>query len=104
MSNLPAAVTIEEHFFADDGRVPNNPSLPLIVYRGAVETGARAAAACEALFAENGWSGGGATASTLTTTTTAPPMRFSASLPAPSGSASAARAERPLNCTQAMLS
>ena len=58
MSNLPAAVTIEEHFFADDGRVPNNPSLPLIVYRGAVETGARAAAACEALFAENGWSGG----------------------------------------------
>src|SRR5215469_844295 len=58
MSNLPAAVTIEEHFFADDGRVPNNPSLPLIVYRGAVETGTRAAAACEALFAENGWTGG----------------------------------------------
>ena len=31
MSNLPPAVAIEEHFFADDGRVPNNPSLPLIV-------------------------------------------------------------------------
>jgi uncharacterized protein YjlB len=58
MSNVPAAVTIEEHFFADDGRVPNNPSLPLMVYRGAVETGTRAAAACEALFAENGWTGG----------------------------------------------
>jgi len=58
MSKLPPAVTIEEHFFADDGRVPNNPSLPLIVYRGTVETGARAAAACEALFAKNGWSGG----------------------------------------------
>src|ERR1700739_4825395 len=58
MSNLPPAVTIEEHFFTDDGRVPNNPSLPLIVYRGAVRTGAGSAAVCEALFAENGWSGG----------------------------------------------
>jgi uncharacterized protein YjlB len=55
MSNVPNAVTIEEHFFADDGRVPNNPSLPLIVYRGAVGT---SAAGCEALFAANGWSGG----------------------------------------------
>ena len=34
MPNPPDALTIEEHFFADDGRVPNNPSLPLIVYRG----------------------------------------------------------------------
>lgn len=57
MSNVPAAATVEQHFFADDGRVPNNPSLSLIVYRGAVRTGAGAAAACEALFAENGWSG-----------------------------------------------
>jgi uncharacterized protein YjlB len=52
------ALTIEEHLFADDGRVPNNPRLPLVVYRGALDTGADAAAACEALFAANGWSGG----------------------------------------------
>jgi uncharacterized protein YjlB len=58
MPNVPQTPMIEEHFFTDDGRVPNNPSLPLIVYRGAVRTGAGSAAVCEALFAANGWSGG----------------------------------------------
>src|SRR6516164_6001382 len=48
------APTIEERLFADDGRVPNNPRLPLIVYRGALTTGPGAAAACEARFAGNG--------------------------------------------------
>jgi uncharacterized protein YjlB len=52
------APTIEERRFADDGRVPNNPCLPLIVYRGVLATGPGAAAACEARFAVNGWSGG----------------------------------------------
>ncbi|MGH7031259.1 MAG: hypothetical protein ACREEZ_12620, partial [Stellaceae bacterium] len=52
------ALTIEEHLFADDGRVPNNPRLPLVVYRGALATGTGAPAACEARFAANGWSGG----------------------------------------------
>jgi uncharacterized protein YjlB len=52
------ALTIEEHLFADDGRVPNNPRLPLVVYRGALDTGPGAADACEARFAANGWSGG----------------------------------------------
>ena len=37
--------------------MPNNPSLPLIVYRAALETGPRCAADCERLFADNGWSG-----------------------------------------------
>src|SRR5437868_5578089 len=57
MPNPRDALTIEEHFFADDGRVPNNPSLPLIVYRSALETGPRCVADCETLFADNGWSG-----------------------------------------------
>jgi len=57
MPNLPNALTIEEHLFADDGRVPNNPWLPLIVYRAALETGPRCAVVCERLFADNGWSG-----------------------------------------------
>src|SRR5947209_2207761 len=57
MPNPPDALTIEELFFADDGRVPNNPALPLIVYRAALETGPRCAADCETLFADNGWRG-----------------------------------------------
>jgi len=51
MAKMPEALTVEEHLFTDDGRVPNNPSLPLIVYRAVLEPGPRAAAACEALFA-----------------------------------------------------
>jgi uncharacterized protein YjlB len=58
MQNTQPDLTIEEHLFKDDGRVPNHPSLPLIVYRAVLKTGPRAAADCEALFAENGWTGG----------------------------------------------
>jgi uncharacterized protein YjlB len=49
---------IEEHWFDDDGVVPNNPRLPLVVYRGVLESGPGAAASCETLFDTNGWSGG----------------------------------------------
>jgi len=34
---------IEEELFVGDGSMPNNPWLPLIVYRGALQTGAKAA-------------------------------------------------------------
>jgi len=56
--NPSNTVAIEEHFFTDDGLVPNNSSLPVLVYRRAIETGPRCAADCEKLFAQNGWSGG----------------------------------------------
>jgi uncharacterized protein YjlB len=56
MAKILDAMPIEEHLFTDDGHVPNNPLLPLIVYRAVLETGPRAAAACEALFAGNDWS------------------------------------------------
>ncbi|HUC12734.1 MAG TPA: cupin domain-containing protein [Stellaceae bacterium] len=49
---------IEEHLFSDDGSVPNNSRLPLVVYRNVLHTGPGAAAACENLFAGHGWSGG----------------------------------------------
>src|SRR5438105_2539783 len=104
MPNPRDALTIEDHFFADDGRVPNNPSLPLIVYRGALETGPRCVADCERLFADNGWGGGGATGFTRTTIITARPTKCSASQP---GRFACGSAERPANwwsCTPATSS
>jgi uncharacterized protein YjlB len=42
--------------FADDGLVPNNPTLPFLVYRGAVDVAGRdPAAKIERRFAEHGW-------------------------------------------------
>ena len=51
----PLEPIIEDHLFADDGHVPNNPRLPLIVYRGALEIGGDVAAGYVALFDRNGW-------------------------------------------------
>ncbi|MEX0853814.1 MAG: cupin domain-containing protein [Bauldia sp.] len=46
------------HLFADDGDVPNNARLPLIVYSGTLDvSGGDPARAFEALFAANGWGG-----------------------------------------------
>lgn len=42
-------------WFKDDGRIPNNPDLPLLVYPGALA--GTDAAACRALFERNGWGG-----------------------------------------------
>ena len=57
MAATPRTPTIEDYLFGGDGVVPNNPRLPLIVYRGALETGGDAAASCVALFDRNGWTG-----------------------------------------------
>lgn len=48
----------EEHRFADDGRIPNNPRLPLLLYRRAVALpDDDPARAFEEIFARNGWVG-----------------------------------------------
>ena len=56
---MPAVSPVEPlaFLFADDGAVPNNPTLPLLVYRGALDlTGERAPEdAIEQIFARNGW-------------------------------------------------
>src|ERR1700689_2821106 len=48
---------IEIYVFADDGIVPNNPALPLVLYRGALGQAGDLAARCEAMFEANGWPG-----------------------------------------------
>ncbi|MCX5578313.1 cupin domain-containing protein [Kaistia terrae] len=46
------------HDFADAGDIPNNPDLPLILYRAAlVEDGTDRASAFERLFTSHGWGG-----------------------------------------------
>src|SRR2546425_9130378 len=55
MSSSDKTVTVETYRFADDGIVPNNPALPLVVYRGALAEGGDGAAACEQRFAQHGW-------------------------------------------------
>jgi uncharacterized protein YjlB len=55
MANRFGASMIEHYLFADDGNVPNNPRLPLIVYRGALKTNGDCAASCVVLFNRNGW-------------------------------------------------
>ena len=49
-----SGLDIEQHFFKDDGGIPNS-SLPVLVYHGIEQ--ARDAAACEQLFAGNRWLG-----------------------------------------------
>ena len=55
MKGSDKALTVETYRFADDGIVPNNPALPLVVYRGALPAAGDRASACERMFAEHGW-------------------------------------------------
>jgi uncharacterized protein YjlB len=48
---------LKTFMFADDGRIPNHPILPLVVYRSALSASADRTAACRALFERNGWHG-----------------------------------------------
>ncbi len=52
---MSASPTIETHLFTAGDDVPNNPALPLVLYRGALGEGCDRASACEAMFARHGW-------------------------------------------------
>jgi len=41
--------------FKDDGAVPNNPALPMLVYKNALALGADPESAIETMFTANGW-------------------------------------------------
>ncbi len=53
---MPADAPIT-HTFADDGRIPNNPDLPLVLYRGGIDLAGSPdpEAVIEKTFAANGW-------------------------------------------------
>jgi uncharacterized protein YjlB len=55
MKEQQPAPSVETYRFEDDGIVPNNPALPLVVYRGAIPEEGDRAVACERLFAAHGW-------------------------------------------------
>ncbi|WGF89521.1 cupin domain-containing protein [Marinivivus vitaminiproducens] len=48
---------VEVFYFADDGVIPNNPTLPLLVYRGVLRDRTDRAEAFEVAFRRNGWTG-----------------------------------------------
>lgn len=45
----------EEFRFKDDGSIPNNPDLPVLVYRRAISAEDNLASAMKARFQKNGW-------------------------------------------------
>jgi uncharacterized protein YjlB len=48
---------VREYRFEDDGRIPNNPTLPLLVYPQALDKSERDPSRCKKLVAKNGWGG-----------------------------------------------
>jgi len=61
-----------------NGWVPNNPRLPVLFYKNAIQVaGDDPASLFEAAFRRNGWLRNGATASSTFITAIRPPMRFS---------------------------
>jgi uncharacterized protein YjlB len=48
---------VREYFFEDDGRIPNNLKLPLLVYQRVLSDPEWHPSYCKKLLAENGWGG-----------------------------------------------
>ena len=58
MTTKDGETAIALYRLVDDGVIPNNSALSLIVYRGALPPGADLAGDLETRFARNGWRGG----------------------------------------------
>jgi uncharacterized protein YjlB len=50
-------IEVREHRFQDDGSIPNNPTLPLLVFPQVLAEPDRSPTRCKELLAENGWGG-----------------------------------------------
>jgi uncharacterized protein YjlB len=57
MDDGTRGIEVREHRFEDDGRIPNNPTLPLLLYPRALEEEEREPSRCRDLLARNGWLG-----------------------------------------------
>lgn len=55
MDNGGREIEVRKHFFEDDGRIPNNPELPLLVYPQALDESAHSATGCKELLTGDGW-------------------------------------------------
>ena len=58
MNELIKAPQVSSYLFPDDGRIPNNPTLPLLVYGSALRLDAGYPGVfCEGVIRANGWGG-----------------------------------------------
>ncbi len=57
MDDRTRGIQVREYFFEDDGHIPNNPELPLLIYPGVLGEPDLSPSRCKQLLAENGWGG-----------------------------------------------
>ncbi len=57
MQESTPGIEVRELRFEDDGRIPNNPALPLLLYPQALAEDAREHSRCRELLSKNGWGG-----------------------------------------------
>ena len=57
MDNPQREAEVQRHLLEDDGSIPNNPSLPLLVYPRVLGESERDPSRCKELLAGNGWGG-----------------------------------------------
>ena len=57
MNDRQLEVEVQEYLFEDDGRIPNNPNLPLLVYSRGFSEPELQPLHCKELLAKNGWGG-----------------------------------------------
>ena len=50
-------IEVGEYRFEDDGGIPNNPTLPLLVYLQALDEPELDPSRCKELLSDNGWGG-----------------------------------------------
>ena len=57
MNTRQLEVQVQEYLFEDDGRIPNNPNLPLLVYPRVLYEAEQQPSRSKKLLAKNGWGG-----------------------------------------------